>query len=382
MVKKAKKDKNKKSSVKEIDNKKNESKEIVVKTPVVFPYKEIKVIKSPLQKSLNYCFLSSSKKYIITCDHSLLLFLNPKDFNVLSKHLYSTSIISLMELSDNKLLILDFYQFYIYEITDKCELKIFFHYKNDHYPLGCDENKDGTIFIIYSDCVKYFKREKENKIKLNDELTLGNFVNLTYGDYNATQFKGGFVNEDKIFILDYQEIYIFDSKKKNLIKTLTVSDREILLKYIKLSINFTLIYHKQKLVLLDNKNLEIVNHFYINNDEEEEITCCEGIEKNNLIIYGTNMGKIYIYDYKVMNIIKEICLNTKKFGVYLIKELNNNLIVCNYPQSKIAFVDYISGNIQAELNLKNSSYYRKGIYLETEGKILLGCANNFAIISK
>ena len=94
------------------------------------------------------------------------------------------------------------------------------------------------------------------------------------------------------------------------------------------------------------------------------------------------MGKIYIYDYKVMNIIKEICLNTKKFGVYLIKELNNNLIVCNYPQSKIAFVDYISGNIQAELNLKNSSYYRKGIYLETEGKILLGCANNFAIISK
>ena len=378
MVKKAK---NKKSSEKKTDDKKNESLKTPV-VPVVFPYKEIKVIKSPHQKSLTNCFLSSTKKYIITCDHSFLLFLHPKNLNILSKYPYSPSIISLMELSDNKLLILDFYQFYIYEITDKCELKIFFHYKNDHYPLGCDENKDGTIFIIYSDCVKYFKREKENKIKLNDELTLGNFVNLTYGDYNATQFKGGFVNEDKIFILDYQEIYIFDSKKKNLIKTLTVSDREILLKYIKLSINFTLIYHKQKLVLLDNKNLEIVNHFYINNDEEEEITCCEPIEKNNLIIYGTNMGKIYIYDYRVMNIIKEICLNTKKFCVYLIKELNNNLIVCNYPQSKIAFVDYISGNIQAELNLKNSSYYRKGIYLETEGKILLGCANNFAIISK
>lgn len=230
--------------------------------------------------------------------------------------------------------------------------------------------------------MKYFKREKENKIKLNDELNLGDFVDLKYGDYSATQFKSGFVNEDKIYMLDYQEIYIFDSKKKNLIKTLTISDREILLKYIKLSNNFILIYHKQKLVLLDNKNLEIVNEFYINNEEEEEITCCETIEKKSLIIYGTNMGKIYIYDYKEMNVKKEICLNTKKFGVYLIKELDNNLIVCNYPQSKIAFVDYISGNIQAELDLKNSSFYRKGIYLEAEGKILLGCAKNFAIISK
>ena len=308
--------------------------------------------------------------------------MNPKDFKILSKYPYSPSIISLIELSDNKLLILDFYQFYIYEITDKYELKIFFHYKNDHLAIGCNENIDGTIFIIYSDCVKYFKREKENKIKLNDELNLGDFVDLKYGDYSATQFKSGFVNEDKIYMLDYQEIYIFDSKKKNLIKTLTISDREILLKYIKLSNNFILIYHKQKLVLLDNKNLEIVNQFYINNDEEEEITCCETIEKKSLIIYGTNMGKIYIYDYKEMNVKKEICLNTKKFGVYLIKELDNNLIVCNYPQSKIAFVDYISGNIQAELNLKNSSFYRKGIYLETEGKILLGCAKNFAIISK
>lgn len=375
MVKKVK---NKKTSEKETDHKKNES----LKIPVVFPYKEIKIIKSPHQKSLNNCFLSSTKKYIITYDQSLLLFMNPKDFKILSKYPYSPSIISLIELSDNKLLILDFYQFYIYEITDKYELKIFFHYKNDHLAIGCNENIDGTIFIIYSDCVKYFKREKENKIKLNDELNLGDFVDLKYGDYSATQFKSGFVNEDKIYMLDYQEIYIFDSKKKNLIKTLTISDREILLKYIKLSNNFILIYHKQKLVLLDNKNLEIVNEFYINNEEEEEITCCETIEKKSLIIYGTNMGKIYIYDYKEMNVKKEICLNTKKFGVYLIKELDNNLIVCNYPQSKIAFVDYISGNIQAELDLKNSSFYRKGIYLEAEGKILLGCAKNFAIISK
>jgi len=378
MVKKAKKAENKKSPQKEVDNKKNESQKI----PVVFPYKEINVIKSPHQKSLNYCFLSSTKKYIISCDPSFLLFLDPKDFKILSKQQYSPSIISLMELCDHKLLILDFYQFYIYEITDKYLLKIIFHYKNDHLSLGCDENKDGNIFIIYSDCVKYFKREKENKIKLYDELLLGNFVNLRYGDYSATQFKSGFVIEDKIFFLDYHEIYIFDIKKKHLIQTLTVSDREILLKYIKLTNNFTLIYHKQKLVLLDNKNSEIVNQFYINNNEEEEITCCEAIENKNLIIYGTNMGKIYVYDYKIMNIIKEICLNTKKFGVYLIKELDNNLIVCNYPQSKIAFVDYTSGNIQAELNLKNSSYYRKGIYLEKEGKLLLGCAKNFAIISK
>lgn len=141
MVKKVK---NKKTSEKETYHKKNES----LKIPVVFPYKEIKIIKSPHQKSLNNYFLSSTKKYIITYDQSLLLFMNPKDFKILTKYPYSPSIISLIELSDNKLLILDFYQFYIYEITDKYELKIFFHYKNDHLAIGCNENVDG-LFLLY-----------------------------------------------------------------------------------------------------------------------------------------------------------------------------------------------------------------------------------------
>ena len=130
---------------------------------------------------------------------------------------------------------------------------------------------------------------------------------------------------------------------------------------------------------------EADEYIHINLDEGFEATIDWLIENpnrfndeqvKNVIIFGTNMGKVKVYDYKRMNIIKEISLNPKKFNVSLIKELENNLIVCNSPQNKIIFIDYVSGNIQAELNLKNSSYYRKGVYLQQEGKLLLCCAKN------
>jgi WD40 repeat protein len=383
MAKKTRKNKNKNKNKKSpvVKNNKNDNKD--EKMPVVFPFKDIKTIKSFHEKPLNACFLSSTQKYIITIDPSFLIFLDPINFKILSKYGMPKTINFLVELSDKKLLVVDFYKIFVYEVLDNCLLKIIYSKKNKNLAIGCGENKDGTISVIYSDCVHFFKREIGNKIKYYDELAFGRFVPINYeGEYQiVTQFKNGFVFDDKVAVLTYQEIYIFDCIKKNLLKKLEISKENILLKFIKLSNLLTLIYYKKKLVLLDTKNVELINQFCINN-KDEEITSIEKIESKNVIIFGTNMGKVKVYDYKRMNIIKEISLNPKKFNVSLIKELENNLIVCNSPQNKIIFIDYVSGNIQAELNLKNSSYYRKGVYLQQQGKLLLCCAKNFAIISK
>ena len=47
----------------------------------------------------------------------------------------------------------------------------------------------------------------------------------------------------------------------------------------------------------------------------------------------------------------------------------------------MGFIDYISGEVKYEIDLKNSSYYRKSIFFEKEGKLLLGCSKNYAVIA-
>ena len=139
----------------------------------------------------------------------------------------------------------------------------------------------------------------------------------------------------------------------------------------------SLIYHTTKMLLFSNKNLEIINNYMLKN---EEITCIEKLKNINLLAYGINLGKIYIYNYLKVENIRTISFDNQIFKIFWIKELNNNLIVNNGPKSKICFTDYITGNAYGELNLVKSLNYRRGIYLEESNKLLLGCAKSFVLI--
>ena len=98
------------------------------------------------------------------------------------------------------------------------------------------------------------------------------------------------------------------------------------------------------------------------------------------MIYGTNIGKIYIYNYHTTEIIKEIKFECQVFNITWIKEINNNIILNNLPKGKIGFSNYDTGDFIGKLNLKNSSNFRKGIFIEESKKLLLGCANNFTFL--
>ena len=101
---------------------------------------------------------------------------------------------------------------------------------------------------------------------------------------------------------------------------------------------------------------------------------------NNLLAFGTNLGKIYIYNFLETTIIREILFNDQIFKIYWIRELKNSLIVNNIPSNKISITNYNTGNNICELTLKKSSNYRRGVYIKETNKLLLGCANCFAIL--
>ena len=175
------------------------------------------------------------------------------------------------------------------------------------------------------------------------------------------------------------EIYIFNHNKKSLVKKIEIEKTRVLLKYLNLDNDYTLIYHPKKLILFNNKYLEI-NTKYEMAKENEEITCVENLKKNNIFAYGTNMGKIYIFNYITSEIIKKINFENQIFNVVWIKELNDNIIVNNLPKSEIGFTNYENGDLLGKLSLKNSLNYRKGVYNEKMKKLLLCCANNIAIL--
>ena len=52
----------------------------------------------------------------------------------------------------------------------------------------------------------------------------------------------------------------------------------------------------------------------------------------------------------------------------------------NLPKSEIGFINYENGDLLGKLSLKNSLNYRKGVYNVKIKKLLLCCANNFAIL--
>ena len=174
-------------------------------------------------------------------------------------------------------------------------------------------------------------------------------------------------------------MYIINHINKSLVKKIEIETARSLLKYLILDNNFTLIYHKKKLILFNNNYLEIVNQFSLNNDKDE-ITCVEKIKKDKCLVFGINNGKIYVYNYYSSEIIKEINFEEKIFNIFWIKEINDNIIVNNLPKGEIGFTNYNSGKLIGKLNLKNSLNYRKGVFIEETKKLLLGCANNFAIL--
>ena len=89
---------------------------------------------------------------------------------------------------------------------------------------------------------------------------------------------------------------------------------------------------------------------------------------------------LIIFNYITSEIIKEINFENQIFNVVWIKELNDNIIVNNLPKSEIGFTNYENGDLLGKLSLKNSLNYRKGVYNEKMKKLLLCCANNFAIL--
>ena len=373
----------KKSKNKKISKSKNQNE--IQSLPVTLPFKKITTSKSIHDKTINHCFLSKTNNYIILNSVSYFSILDPKNFKVLSKSDIDSQILFIIELSNNRILLANARMIFIFEVTDNTKLNLLYHYEDKSYDsigiIGCSEIKDENIIMISPYQFKFYKQTKENILELYDTFDLEKLVTLKYEDY-GTQFKSAFIinnNNDLVILLTHFEIYIFNYFKKTLVKKIEIEKTRVLLKYLNLDKDYTLIYHKKQLMIFNNKYLEIDTKYGLTK-ENEEIMCIEKLKKNKIIAYGTNLGKIYIFNYIEAEIIKEINFESQIFNLVWIKELNDNIIVNNLPKSEIGFTNYESGDLLGKLSLKNSSNYRKGIYIEKTKKLLLCCANNFAIL--
>ena len=337
--------------------------------PVTLPFKKITTSKSIHDKTINHCFLSKTNNYIILDSVSYFSILDPINFKVLSKTVIDSKILFIIELSNNRILLANARMIFIYEVIDNSKLNLLYHYEDKSYDkigiIGCSEIEEENIIMISPYEFKYYKQTKKNILELYDTFDLEKLVTLQYEDY-GTQFKSAFIINN-------------NNNKKSLVKKIEIEKTRVLLKYLNLDNDYTLIYHPKKLILFNNKYLEIDTKYELAK-KNEEITCVEILKKNNIFAYGTNMGKIYIFNYITSEIIKEVKFENQIFNVVWIKELNDNIIVNNLPKSEIGFTNYENGDLLGKLSLKNSLNYRKGVYNVKMKKLLLCCANNFAIL--
>ena len=352
--------------------------------PISLPFNKISIIKSIHDKTLNFLLLSKTNNYIIACSASYLSLLDKNNFNVLSKYKMYDPMLFLIELNNNRILLSNAKMIFVFDVDNNNKLNLIFHYEEKNFEkmgiIGLSQINDDNILIISPTEFKYYKQDKKNILELYETFNIGNLIELKYEDY-GTQFKSSFLinnNNDYIVLLTRQEMFIINHVNKTLVKKIEIENISVLLKYLNLEKEVTLIYHKKKLVLFNNKNLEIINQNKLNN--EEQITCIEKLKKEKCLIYGTNIGKIYIYNYHTTEIIKEIKFECQTFNITWIKEINNNIILNNLPKGEIGFSNYDTGDLIGKLNLKNSSNFRKGIFIEESKKLLLGCANNFAFL--
>ena len=371
----------KKSKKKNISKFKNQNQNL----PVTLPFKKITTSKSIHDTTINHCFLSKTNNYIILNSASYLSILDPINFKVLSKTVMDSKILFIIELSNNRILLSNAWTIFIYEVINNTKLNLLYYYEEKDWNkwgiLGCTEIKNENILIISPIYFKYYKQSKENVLELYDTFNLGKILTLKYEGY-GTQFKSAFIinnNNEFLILLTCLEIYIINHNKKTLVKKLEIEKTKVHLKYLNLDSTYTLVYHKKKLMLFNNKYLEIDTQLELSK-ENEEITCIKKLKKDKIIVYGTNMGKIYIFNYITSEIIKEINFESQIFNVVWIKELNDNTIVNNLPKSEIGFINYENGDLLGKLSLKNSLNYRRGVYIEKTKKLFLCCANNSAVL--
>ena len=355
--------------------------------PISLPFNKISTMKSIHDKTLNFLILSRTNKYIIVCSASYLSLLDKNNFSVLSKYKMYDPILFLIELNNNRIILSNAKLLFVFEVDNNNKLNLLFSYEEKNFEkmgiVGLSELNNDNILMISPTEFKYYKQDKKNILELYETFDIGNLIELKYEDY-GTQFKSAFLlnnNNDFLALLTRQEMFIINQVKKTLVKKIVLENTSVLFKYLYLNEekDVTLIYHKKKLILFNNKHLEIINQSNLSN-KEEEITCIEKLKKEKCLIYGTNIGKIYIYNYHTTEIIKEIKFECQAFNITWIKEIDNNIVVNNLPKGEIGFSNYDTGDLIGKLNLKNSANFRKGIYIEESKKLLLGCANNFALL--
>ena len=376
MVKKAKKGKKPQTKT---EKEKNHN------IPISLPFNKISTMKSIHDKTLNFLLLSKTNKYIIICSASYLSLLDKNNFSVLSKYKMYDPILFLIELNNNQIILSNAKMIFVFEVDKNNKLNLLFSYEEKNFEkmgiVGLSELNNDNILMISPTEFKYYKQDGKNILELYETFDIGNLIELKYEDY-GTQFKSAFLlnnNNDFLALLTRQEMFIINQVKKTLVKKIVLENTSVLFKYLNIEKELTLIYHKKKLILFNNKHLEIINQSNLSN-KEEEITCIEKLKKEKCLIYGTNIGKIYIYNYHTTEIIKEIKFECQAFNITWIKEIDNDIIVNNLPKGEIGFSNYDTGELIGKLNLKNSANFRKGIYIEESKKLLLGCANNFALL--
>ena len=83
--------------------------------PVTLPFTEITTTKSIHDKTINYCFLSKTDNYIILSSATYFSILDPNNFQILSKSVMDSQILFIVELSNNRILLLSARMIFIYE---------------------------------------------------------------------------------------------------------------------------------------------------------------------------------------------------------------------------------------------------------------------------
>ena len=119
MTKKSKKKNNSKS------NNKNE----IQTLPVTLPFKKISTIKSIHDKTINFCFLSKTNNYIILNSTTCFSILDPNNFQVLSKNIMDSQILYVIELTNNRILLLSAKMMFVYEVIENKKLNLLYYYE-------------------------------------------------------------------------------------------------------------------------------------------------------------------------------------------------------------------------------------------------------------